>query len=74
MPSSNDDTEHAASMSNGVSSGKSHENGSGGKYLGVTPPISLMPPTERDLHASRLLLDELKARDQYEGPEDSRKR
>ncbi|GAA5918850.1 hypothetical protein JCM1841_002772 [Sporobolomyces salmonicolor] len=43
-------------------------------YLGVTPPISVLPPTQRDLEVSKTLIQELKDRGVYEGAEEGRKR
>ncbi|GAA5894366.1 hypothetical protein JCM5296_005149 [Sporobolomyces johnsonii] len=43
-------------------------------YLGVTPPISVLPPTQRDLEVSKTLIQELKDRAVYEGAEEGRKR
>ncbi|KAK4698596.1 poly(A) polymerase, partial [Phenoliferia sp. Uapishka_3] len=45
-----------------------------GQHLGVTPPISTSPPTARDLEVSTTLLQELKDRNVYEGPEEARTR
>lgn len=43
-------------------------------YLGVTPPISVAPPTARDLEVSKTLIQELRDRGQYEGVEEGRNR
>jgi poly(A) polymerase len=48
--------------------------GTGNGYLGVTPPISVAPPTPRDLEVTKTLLAELKQRGQYEGVEEGRHR
>lgn len=42
--------------------------------LGITPPISLSPPTPRDLQVSRTLVEELHLRQVYETPQDGRAR
>ncbi|KAM0755628.1 Poly(A) polymerase [Meredithblackwellia eburnea MCA 4105] len=42
--------------------------------FGVTPPISVAQPTQRDLDVSQTLLQELKQRGIYEGAEESRNR
>ncbi|SCV68510.1 BQ2448_631 [Microbotryum intermedium] len=44
------------------------------RHLGVTPPISIAPPTARDIEVTKTLLQELKDRGQYEGPEEGRLR
>ncbi|KAL8284230.1 hypothetical protein RQP46_004979 [Phenoliferia psychrophenolica] len=44
------------------------------QQLGVTPPISTSPPTPRDLETTATLLQELKDRGVYEGPEEARTR
>ena len=43
-------------------------------HLGVTPPISVLPPTSRDLEVSRTLIAELEARCVYENVEEGRNR
>lgn len=43
-------------------------------YLGVTPPISEAPPTQRDLAVSETLIQELKSRNIYEAPAEGRNR
>ncbi|GAA5915933.1 hypothetical protein JCM8208_003669 [Rhodotorula glutinis] len=43
-------------------------------YLGVTPPISVAPPTARDLEVSKTLIEELKGRNIYESPAEGRVR
>ncbi|GAA5870059.1 hypothetical protein JCM16303_001884 [Sporobolomyces ruberrimus] len=43
-------------------------------YLGVTPPISITPPTVRDLEITATLIQELKDRGIYEGAEEGRNR
>ncbi|KDE09808.1 poly(A) polymerase [Microbotryum lychnidis-dioicae p1A1 Lamole] len=40
------------------------------RYLGVTPPISIALPTARDIEVTKTLLQELKDRGQYEGPDE----
>lgn len=42
--------------------------------LGVTPPISSLPPTARDLEVTRTLIAELTLRGVYEGVEEGRLR
>lgn len=43
-------------------------------YLGVTPPISVAPPSARDLEVSKTLIQELQDRGVYEKPEEGRNR
>ncbi|GAA5857214.1 hypothetical protein JCM8547_009376 [Rhodosporidiobolus lusitaniae] len=43
-------------------------------YLGVTPPISINPPTARDQEVTKTLLAELRSRGIYESPEEGRNR
>lgn len=43
-------------------------------YLGITPPISISPPSQRDLDVSQTLIKELKDRQVYEGLEEGRTR
>ncbi|GAA6011631.1 hypothetical protein JCM8202_004094 [Rhodotorula sphaerocarpa] len=43
-------------------------------YLGVTPPISVAPPSARDLEVSKTLIQELQDRGVYERPEEGRNR
>ncbi|GAA5922355.1 polynucleotide adenylyltransferase PAP1 [Sporobolomyces koalae] len=43
-------------------------------WLGVTPPISVSPPTARDLEITATLIQELKDRGIYEGAEEGRNR
>ena len=45
-----------------------------GQYLGVTPPISLNGPTERDLEITKTLEEELRANDVFESPEEAKLR
>ncbi|BGO96658.1 Poly(A) polymerase [Rhodotorula toruloides] len=45
-----------------------------GQFLGVTPPISVAPPTARDLEVSKTLIQELKDRGIYESAEEGRNR
>ena len=42
--------------------------------LGVTPTMSSDPPTPLDLKLDEALLQELKARNEFEAPEETRKR
>lgn len=44
------------------------------QYLGITPPISIAPPTQRDLEVTSTLIKELRDRGCYEGAEDGRTR
>ncbi|BGP12806.1 hypothetical protein JCM10213_008067 [Rhodosporidiobolus nylandii] len=44
------------------------------QYLGVTPPISVQPPTARDLEVSKTLIQELKGRGIYESQDEGRNR
>ncbi|KAM0793465.1 hypothetical protein ACM66B_000908 [Microbotryomycetes sp. NB124-2] len=44
------------------------------QQLGVTPPISLSPPTARDLEVTKTLLQELKDRGQYASTQDGKQR
>ena len=44
------------------------------RHLGVTPPISILPPTARDLEVTRSLTQELESRGIYEPPEAGRQR
>ena len=41
---------------------------------GVTPPISMSAPTEKELELNDALLAELKQQDNFESPEDTEKR
>lgn len=43
-------------------------------YLGVTPPISTDPPSERHKQMTESLMAELKAQNQFESAEDGRLR
>ncbi|GAA5883921.1 hypothetical protein JCM3774_005248, partial [Rhodotorula dairenensis] len=43
-------------------------------YLGVTPPISVAPPSARDLEVSKTLIQELQDRGVYEKPDEGRNR
>ena len=45
-----------------------------GPPLGVTPPISTAPPTPREVEISGTLLQELRDRGVFEGPEEARTR
>ena len=41
---------------------------------GVTPPVSMTFPTEADLAINDALVQELKSQNNFEGPEETRKR
>jgi len=43
-------------------------------YLGVTPPISLSGPTERDIEMTRSLEEELRAHNVFESTEEAKLR
>lgn len=44
------------------------------RYLGVTPPISEALPTDHELQATNLLIQELQSEGQYESEEEALKR
>ncbi|KAJ3047144.1 polynucleotide adenylyltransferase [Rhizophlyctis rosea] len=44
------------------------------KQYGVTPPISVKPPTQKEIEHTQALVDLLRAKGQYESEEESRKR
>lgn len=44
------------------------------QHLGVTPPISVAPPTARDLVITKTLLEELKLKGIFETPDEARNR
>lgn len=44
------------------------------KKFGITPPISTVPPNEKDNILNQALVDELKANSNYETPEGVQKR
>lgn len=44
------------------------------KHLGITPPISLVLPTTRDLEVTKSLIQELHDKGCYEGIEEARNR
>lgn len=46
----------------------------GTKYLGVTPPISLSGPTEKDKEVTAALEAELRAQKVFESPEEAKLR
>ena len=42
--------------------------------LGVTPTMSADPPTPKDLKLDEALLQELKSRNEFEAPEETKRR
>ncbi|KAK4055215.1 polynucleotide adenylyltransferase [Microbotryomycetes sp. JL201] len=50
------------------------QSAAGVPHLGVTPPISLSPPSARDLEVTKTLVQELKHRGQYASVDDGKQR
>lgn len=45
-----------------------------GEQLGVSPPLSNDPPTDTDMKLNEALMQELKAQNNFESPDDTNKR
>ncbi|KDN52485.1 putative PAP1-poly(A) polymerase [Tilletiaria anomala UBC 951] len=61
-----------AANANGIAADGS--SGTPGKQLGITPPISLTGPTEREIQITESLVEELKKRNMFESPAESKVR
>lgn len=44
------------------------------KQYGVTPPITISPPTEKEVERNQALIEELKKQHSFESSEESQKR
>ena len=44
------------------------------KHYGITPPISLKPPTQMEKNATQALINTLKSYDQYETEDEAHQR
>lgn len=44
------------------------------KQYGVTPPITTLPPTEKEIERNQALIEELKKQNSFESPEETHKR
>lgn len=44
------------------------------KQYGVTPPITVLPPTDKEIERNQALVEELKKQDSFESVEESQKR
>lgn len=45
-----------------------------GEYLGISPPLAIEAPKPKDLELNELLMQELKAQNNFESSEETKKR